>query len=79
VIGKPGQDAIGRLYAKIIPAFGPDGTTPLYVFELTARGEPQGDGTEGALTFLDLGRAAIDRTFLALTTRTMHEEWELRT
>jgi uncharacterized protein (TIGR04255 family) len=69
----------GRLYAKIFPALGPDGKTLLYVFELTARGAPQGDGVDGALSFLDLGRAAIDKTFLAFTTREMHEEWELHT
>lgn len=68
----------GRLYAKILPAFGTDGRTPLYVFELTARGMPLGDGVEGALAFLDLGRQAIDLTFVALTTEAMHQEWGFR-
>jgi uncharacterized protein (TIGR04255 family) len=67
--------AFGRLYTKILPAFDADGQSPLYVFELTARGAPRGDGIDGALTFLDLGREAIDLTFLALTTTAMHAEW----
>ncbi len=68
----------GRLYAKVLPAFGPDGRSPLYVFELTARGAPQGDSIDGTLAFLNLGRKAIDLTFVALTTETMHEEWGLQ-
>jgi len=68
----------GRLYVKILPAFGLDGRAPIYVLELTARGAPIGDGLNGALTFLDRGRAAIDRAFLRLTTETMHDEWGLQ-
>jgi uncharacterized protein (TIGR04255 family) len=69
------DEPYGRLYINILPAFAPNGKTPLYVFELTARGAPQGDGTEGALLFLDRGRQAIDRTFLSLTTGRMHQDW----
>lgn len=68
----------GRLYANITPAYAPDGRTPLYVLELTARGFPVGDGLEGALTFLDRGRQAVDLAFVALTTEAMHREWGLR-
>jgi uncharacterized protein (TIGR04255 family) len=68
----------GRLYVKIIPAFGQDGKTPLYVLELTARGAPKADGVEGALAFLDLGREAIDLTFVKLTSDAMHREWGLQ-
>ena len=70
--------AFGRLYTKILPAFDIDGQSPLYVFELTARGAPQGDGIDGALGFLDRGREVIDLTFLAMTTSAMHEEWGFR-
>jgi uncharacterized protein (TIGR04255 family) len=68
----------GRLHTQITPAFGPDGKVPLYVFELTARGAPLGDNIEGALAFLDRGREAVDRTFVALTTDAMHAEWGLQ-
>jgi uncharacterized protein (TIGR04255 family) len=75
------QDGVpyGRLHAQVTPAFGPDGIAPLYVFELTARGAPLGDDINGALAFLDRGREAVDRTFVALTTDTMHKEWGLQT
>ena len=72
------NEPYGRLHVQITPAFGPDGKAPLYVFELTARGAPIGDDVDGALTFLDRGREVIDRTFIALTTDTMHKEWGLQ-
>lgn len=68
----------GRLYVKVLPAYAPDGNTPIYVLELTARGSPQGDGIHGALAFLDLGRDAIVRAFIEMTTETMHQEWGLQ-
>ena len=68
----------GRLHVKVLPAFDRDGSTPLYVFELTARGEPLGDGPVGGGAFLDRGREAIDRAFLAMTTQQMHAEWGLQ-
>lgn len=67
--------ALGRLYARVVPAFGRDGRTPMYVFELTARGAPEGEGLDGATRFMERGREAIDKSFVALTTSTMHSEW----
>lgn len=72
-----GDDPIGRLYARVVPGFDRDGRTPIYVFELTARGAPIGQGLDGAVEFLNRGRAAIDESFLALTTAEMHVEWGL--
>jgi uncharacterized protein (TIGR04255 family) len=65
----------GRLYTKITPAFGPDGTTPLYVFELTARGAPREESIDGAIAFLDEGRRAAYHTFVSLTTDAIREDW----
>lgn len=64
----------GRLHVKILPAYGRDGRTPLYVFELTARGFTDG----GVLPedFLDRGRKAIVRAFLDLTTPEVQAEWK---
>jgi len=70
-----GDQAYGRLHIKILPAFDRDGKTPLYVLELTARGAPSDDGVGGATAFLDRGREAIDRTFVAITTGAMHLDW----
>jgi uncharacterized protein (TIGR04255 family) len=65
----------GRLHARIQPAFGRDGLEPLYVFELTARGEPAGPDIQNVLDFLDRGRAAINIAFEGLTTDLMAREW----
>jgi uncharacterized protein (TIGR04255 family) len=70
-----GGKAFGRLHIKILPAFERDGTTPIYVLELTARGAPIGYDINGALDFMDAGRAAIDHAFVALTSDIMHQEW----
>jgi uncharacterized protein (TIGR04255 family) len=67
----------GRLHAKMLPAFARDDRSPIFVFELTARGAPRGEGLAGVLAFLDSGRAAVDKTFVHLTTAEMHEEWEI--
>ena len=74
-----GGRPVGRLHLKFQPALARDGRSPIYVLELTARGAPLGSGLDGALAFLDLGRLAIDRAFLASTTDEMHDEWGLRT
>ncbi len=74
LIERDGQPR-GRLHARLLPAFERDGKTPLYVLELTARGRPDGDGIDGALAFLNVGRSAINDQFQALTTEAMHAEW----
>ncbi len=75
ILGEEASDPRGRLYARVMPAFERDGRTPLYVFELTARGAPEGNGLDGELSFLDRGREAIVKSFIALTTEAMHQEW----
>lgn len=65
---------IGTLVSKIAPAFAADGL-PIYVFELTGRAVPLGDGLDGALRSMDVCRQAIDESFVALTTEAMQEEW----
>jgi uncharacterized protein (TIGR04255 family) len=61
---------IGRLYVDIQPAFRISDDQPMYVLQLTARGQI-GNGLE----FLNIGRESIVRTFKALTTRNMHLVW----
>jgi hypothetical protein len=46
---------------------------PMFVFDLTARGQI-GDGTD----FFDLGREWIVRSFKNLTTPEMHQVWGIR-
>jgi hypothetical protein len=49
----------------------------MFIFELTARGQPLGETTiDGTLAFLDAGRDALVRAFTSATTPAMHEVWE---
>jgi uncharacterized protein (TIGR04255 family) len=64
---------VGRLYVTMQPGMHlPDGA-PMFVLDLTARGQI-GDGT----AFFDLGREWIVRSFAELTTPDMHMVWGRR-
>ena len=43
--------------------------------KLTARGNPQGDGLEGALEFIDTGHEWIVRGFTSFVTKEMQALW----
>jgi uncharacterized protein (TIGR04255 family) len=66
---------IGRLHVVADPAYRASDDRPMYVMNLTARGRPQGEGIDGVLRFLDIGREWVVRGFTALTTPEMHKEW----
>jgi hypothetical protein len=68
-------EPVGRLHVNLAPAVDMKTQTPIFVLTLTARGRPIGDGVEGALSFLDLGREWIVRGFASLTTPEMHRMW----
>jgi uncharacterized protein (TIGR04255 family) len=70
--GKP----VGRFHAVLQPAWKKADNTPIFVLNLTARGEPLGEGIEGAFTFFDLGRKWIVKGFADLTTPEMQQVWE---
>lgn len=74
VDGKP----LGRLLVGIDPAFRREDDKPIYVLTLTARGRPSGEGIEGALNFLDIGREWIVRGFTSVTSPRIHECWGRR-
>ena len=67
--GKP----IGRLHADAQPAIRTSDDRPMYVFNLTARGQI-GESFE----FFDAGRLWIVRSFVRLTTEDMHDIWKRR-
>jgi uncharacterized protein (TIGR04255 family) len=64
---------VGRLHATMRCGANPADGTPMFLLELTARGQLR-DGTE----FFDLGREWIVRSFKELTTPEMHEIWGIR-
>lgn len=71
----PGEDGApaGRLHAHAHPALRSADHGKIFVLNLTARGQI-GEGT----AFHDTGRAAIVRSFRALTTPAMHAAWGLQ-
>lgn len=73
----PGQaeKPIGRLHITIEPGYRSDDKQPLLIMKLTARGTPCGDGIDGVLGFLDIGREWVVRGFASITTPKMHKLW----
>lgn len=70
--GKP----VGRLHVLFQPAWKKTDNTPIMVLNLTARGEPLGEGIEGAFRFFEVGRRWIVNGFAELTTTEMQRVWE---
>lgn len=64
---------VGRLHATMQSVVRLTDGAPMFVLDLTARGQV-GSGTD----FFDLGRDWIVRSFKALTTPEMHQVWGMR-
>ena len=71
VIPGVGGKPVGRLHVDLQRALRTSDNKPMYVFQLTARGQV-GDSFE----FFDLGREWIVRSFAVLTTPHMHAVWK---
>ena len=50
----------------------------MLLMKLKARGRPDGDGFDGVLRFLNVGREWVVRAFAAVTTPQMHKMWGRR-
>ena len=61
---------VGRLSVEIHPALRATDQRPIYVMNLTARGQ-----IGGACDFFDIGREAVVTNFARLTSAHMHEIW----
>lgn len=66
---------VGRLHITAVPGFVDMNKTPIYRLELTARGDPLGEGIDGVMRFLDKGRETIVATFAEVTTEEIQHEW----
>lgn len=66
---------IGRLHVSAEPGFLATDGKPVLRLNLTARGLPLGEGREGIMRFLDLGREWVVRGFTSITTERMHQLW----
>jgi len=69
-------EPFGRLHMAFQPAFRRSDNRPIYILELTARGRPLGDSTDGMLMFFEEGRKAIVTAFAAVTTPAMQHVWD---
>ena len=70
------KNPMGRLHIKLQPAYRNVDQKAIFVLTLTSRGRPVGDGLQGALAFLDIGREWIVRGFTSVTTKEMHRIWK---
>ena len=73
VIRSNDGEAVGRLHVDLQPAFRKPDNRPMYVLNMTARGQV-GDG----LDFFDIGREWVVASFKQLTTSSMHEVWRIK-
>ena len=74
-ISRCDNKAAGRLHVVAQPSWNASDMTPVWLMNLTARGEPLGSGIGGAFDFFDLAREWIVRGFADLTTEPMHRRW----
>lgn len=74
----PGGDKTpaGRLRIDLQPALRNQDQKPIFLLNLTARGNPIGDGIDGVYNFFDLGHEWIVRGFTSITPPLMHQIWE---
>ena len=77
IIQDDNDNFIGRLIVEIVPTYKQNEDTPIYVFNLTARGMPEDSSIASAIRFIDFGRKSIVQNFKDLTTTNMHNIWEL--
>jgi len=75
IINDDNGQFVGRLHVNVQPAFTVNGDKPIFVVELTLRGRPLGEGLDGVMKFMDMGREKIVRAFTKMTTQKMHDLW----
>lgn len=72
--GEDGRPA-GRISALMSPAWKALDRTPIFIFNLIARGAPTSNDLGAAMEFFDLGRLWIVKQFADMTTKEMHHAW----
>jgi uncharacterized protein (TIGR04255 family) len=71
-----GKEPFGRLHVAAHPVTHRAQNRPALRLQLTARGNPNENTLESALSWLDAGREAAVKGFASITTKEMHHEWE---
>jgi uncharacterized protein (TIGR04255 family) len=72
---KRADSPYGRVYVSFVPAFLVTNSSPVIQLEVTAKGRPQADSVSSAFDLLDEERGVVVRTFTAVTTPAMHQQW----
>ncbi len=75
VIVDQAGEPLGRLHVVVEPVFRREDDQPMWLLNLTARGRPVGEGIDGILRFMDIGREWVVRGFASMTTTKMHKIW----
>jgi uncharacterized protein (TIGR04255 family) len=70
-----GHDRVGRLHLQARSGRSKASGEPVVVLTITARGKPLGEGIDGLLAMLDLGREWCNRAFDNVTRPEMQERW----
>ncbi len=71
----PSTDPWGRLHVMVSPGIRKIDSAPVVRLHITARGKPHDESVGAALEWLDRGRVAVVRSFVSITTETMHKVW----
>lgn len=75
VLRDESSEFLGRLHIEVTPKFIGKDFSPIFELRLTARGRPLGSGIEGIVSFMNLGREYIVRTFTDFTSKELHSVW----
>ena len=75
IIRNQDNDPCGRLHINLEPAFRRSDKKPIFILRMTARGH-SGSSQRDILAFFNQAHEFIVRSFTAITTETMHQEWE---
>jgi uncharacterized protein (TIGR04255 family) len=70
---------VGHFFIELDSAYAlrPAGAmTPVFQLQLSIRGRPLGEGTDGVMLFMDFAHKIIVNSFADLTTPEMHKVWE---
>lgn len=78
IIRNEDGNPFARLHISTQPAFSSADNQPIFVMNITVRGAPFEQSSQGVLTFIDKGRELIVQGFKSVTTPEMHKVWGLK-
>jgi len=73
---REGDRPLGRLHISASPAYRAEENEPVFILNLTARGEPINPDLSGVLEFLDAAHRWVVLSFADVTSSSMQSVWE---